>query len=46
MLRKKNGLPTTLRSRNEAARVSNEELFFDLVYAFSVTQLSTICWTT
>jgi low temperature requirement protein LtrA len=40
MLRKKNGLPTTLRSRNEAARVSNEELFFDLVYAFSVTQLS------
>jgi low temperature requirement protein LtrA len=40
MLRKKNELPTTLRSRNEAARVSNEELFFDLVYAFSVTQLS------
>jgi low temperature requirement protein LtrA len=40
MLSKKNGLPTTLRSRNEAARVSNEELFFDLVYAFSVTQLS------
>lgn len=31
---------TTLRSRDEAARVSNEELFFDLVYAFSVTQLS------
>jgi len=31
---------TTLRSRGEAARVSNEELFFDLVYAFSVTQLS------
>ena len=31
---------TTLRSRSEAARVSNEELFFDLVYAFSVTQLS------
>ena len=40
MLSKKNELPTTLRSRNEAARVSNEELFFDLVYAFSVTQLS------
>lgn len=31
---------TTLRSREQAARVSNEELFFDLVYAFSVTQLS------
>jgi low temperature requirement protein LtrA len=31
---------TTLRSRDQAARVSNEELFFDLVYAFSVTQLS------
>ncbi|MES2252034.1 MAG: low temperature requirement protein A [Pseudomonadota bacterium] len=31
---------STLRSRGEAARVSNEELFFDLVYAFSVTQLS------
>jgi low temperature requirement protein LtrA len=31
---------TTLRSRDEAARVSNEELFFDLVYAFAVTQLS------
>lgn len=31
---------TALRSRDEAARVSNEELFFDLVYVFSVTQLS------
>ncbi|MDM0116178.1 low temperature requirement protein A [Variovorax sp. J22R133] len=29
-----------LRSRDNAARVSNEELFFDLVYVFSVTQLS------
>jgi low temperature requirement protein LtrA len=29
-----------LRSRDSAARVSNEELFFDLVYAFAVTQLS------
>lgn len=36
----KNEQPSTLRSRSEAARVSNEELFFDLVYAFSVTQLS------
>ncbi|KGF78064.1 hypothetical protein IA69_32730, partial [Massilia sp. JS1662] len=31
---------TTLRSRASAARVSNEELFFDLVYVFAVTQLS------
>ncbi|OUM02757.1 low temperature requirement protein A [Variovorax sp. JS1663] len=31
---------TTLRSRGSAARVSNEELFFDLVYVFAVTQLS------
>lgn len=30
----------TLRSRDAAARVSNEELFFDLVYVFAVTQLS------
>jgi len=30
----------TLRSRGTAARVSNEELFFDLVYVFAVTQLS------
>lgn len=29
-----------LRSRETAARVSNEELFFDLVYVFFVTQLS------
>jgi len=29
-----------LRSRESAARVSNEELFFDLVYVFAVTQLS------
>ncbi|WP_256354597.1 MULTISPECIES: low temperature requirement protein A [unclassified Variovorax] len=29
-----------LRSRHSAARVSNEELFFDLVYVFAVTQLS------
>ena len=29
-----------LRSRESAARVSNEELFFDLVYVFFVTQLS------
>jgi len=29
-----------LRSRADAARVSNEELFFDLVYVFAVTQLS------
>jgi len=32
--------PMTLRSRDAAARVSNEELFFDLVYVFAVTQLS------
>lgn len=31
---------TFLRSREAAARVSNEELFFDLVYVFFVTQLS------
>ena len=29
-----------LRSRDAAARVFNEELFFDLVYVFAVTQLS------
>lgn len=29
-----------LRSRDGVARVSNEELFFDLVYVFAVTQLS------
>lgn len=32
--------PALLRSRDVAARVSNEELFFDLVYVFAVTQLS------
>ena len=32
--------PALLRSRHAAARVSNEELFFDLVYVFAVTQLS------
>jgi low temperature requirement protein LtrA len=32
--------PGLLRSRSAAARVSNEELFFDLVYVFAVTQLS------
>ena len=34
------GAPGLLRSRHAAARVSNEELFFDLVYVFAVTQLS------
>lgn len=29
-----------LRSRGDTARVLNEELFFDLVYVFAVTQLS------
>lgn len=29
-----------LRSRADTAKVSNEELFFDLVYVFAVTQLS------
>lgn len=33
-------VPALLRSRHAAARVSNEELFFDLVYVFAVTQLS------
>jgi low temperature requirement protein LtrA len=36
----KNQHASTLRTRGESARVLNEELFFDLVYAFSVTQLS------
>lgn len=31
---------STLRTRGQAAKVLNEELFFDLVYAYSVTQLS------
>ena len=31
---------TVLRSREGETRVSNAELFFDLVYAFAVTQLS------
>ncbi|MDE2300721.1 MAG: low temperature requirement protein A [Burkholderiales bacterium] len=29
-----------LRDRNTRTRVTNEELFFDLIYAFAVTQLS------
>ncbi len=29
-----------LRDRSEQSRVTNEELFFDLIYAFAVTQLS------
>ena len=29
-----------LRDRGEQSRVTNEELFFDLIYAFAVTQLS------
>lgn len=35
-----NGRTSALRTRGESAKVLNEELFFDLVYAFSVTQLS------
>ena len=34
------GLPGLLRERAGAARVTNDELFFDLVYVFAVTQLS------
>ena len=34
------GLPGLLRERAGAARVTNVELFFDLVYVFAVTQLS------
>jgi low temperature requirement protein LtrA len=36
-------MPTTVlreRSDDEAPRVTNLELFFDLVYVFAVTQLS------
>ena len=29
-----------LRDRNRHAKVTNEELFFDLIYAFAITQLS------
>ena len=32
--------PTLLRGRSGVQRVTNIELFFDLVYAFAVTQLS------
>ncbi len=32
--------PRVLRSRATTAKVTNEELFFDLVYVFAVTQLS------
>jgi low temperature requirement protein LtrA len=32
--------PPFLRDRQGHARVTNEELFFDLIYAFAVTQLS------
>ncbi len=37
-----NGVPATslLRSRSGAQRVTNAELFFDLVYVFAITQLS------
>src|ERR1700744_3397255 len=31
---------TVLRQRNDNARVTNTELFFDLVFVFAVTQLS------
>jgi len=34
------GHAVPMRSRDAAARVSNEELFFDLVYVYAVTQLS------
>ena len=34
------GLSGLLRERAGAARVTNVELFFDLVYVFAVTQLS------
>ena len=33
-------LPNLLRSRGTHARVTNVELFFDLVFVFAVTQLS------
>jgi low temperature requirement protein LtrA len=32
--------PSLLRARTEHARVTNVELFFDLVFVFAVTQLS------
>ena len=32
--------PPFLRNRTGHARVTNEELFFDLIYAFAITQLS------
>ena len=32
--------PPFLRDRRGHARVTNEELFFDLIYAFAITQLS------
>jgi low temperature requirement protein LtrA len=32
--------PTLLRDRSAEQRVTNIELFFDLVYVFAVTQLS------
>jgi low temperature requirement protein LtrA len=32
--------PTLLRDRSSVQRVTNIELFFDLVYVFAVTQLS------
>jgi low temperature requirement protein LtrA len=32
--------PQLLRDRSGAPRVTNIELFFDLVYVFAVTQLS------
>ena len=32
--------PTLLRDRSGVQRVTNIELFFDLVYVFAVTQLS------
>ena len=34
------GRPPLLRDRRAHSRVTNEELFFDLIYAFAVTQLS------
>ena len=33
-------VPTLLRPRRGHAPVTNEELFFDLIYAFAVTQLT------
>jgi low temperature requirement protein LtrA len=34
------------RGGREDSRVTNVELFYDLVFVFAVTQLRTACWST